>query len=160
MNEIWGQLTRSPKLPTPPQVALEVLRMTGRDDIGVAEVAELIRKDTALSARVLKTVNRAYYGARRQVSSVRQAAALLGLRALKLVALRFTVLSAAEAQGLGGVNFEAHWRRNLSCGTFASRLAERIGFEPVDEAYIAAWRTRTRRSASACCTGSRWSSST
>ena len=133
----WSKLTRSAKLPTPPRVALEVLRMAGRDDVGVGEVADLIRKDVAISTRLLKTVNRAYYGMRRQVASVRQAAALLGLRALKLVALRFTVLTEEDADKVGGVDFGAHWRRSLACGAFAGRLAERLAFEPVDEAYVA-----------------------
>ena len=73
-EDIWGRLSRSPKLPTPPRVALEVLRLAGSEKASVGEIATLIEKDAALTGRLLKTVNRAYYGVRRQIASVRQAA--------------------------------------------------------------------------------------
>jgi HD-like signal output (HDOD) protein len=136
-QEIWAQLQRTAKLATPPRVALEVLRLAGRQDASVAEVAALIEKDTALSARLLKTVNRAYYGVRRQVGSVRQAAALLGLRAVKLVALNFSVFGIHELRSQAGLDYQAHWRRCLAQGMFASRLARRAGFQHTEEAYIA-----------------------
>jgi HD-like signal output (HDOD) protein len=135
-EDIWARLKRSAKLPTPPRVALEVLRMAGRDDVSVGQVAALIEKDAALAARLLKTVNRAFYGVRRQVGSVRQAAVLLGLRAVKLIALNFSIFGEKQ-MGRGVLDYEAHWRRSLVCGIFASKLAPKVNLGPVDEAYVA-----------------------
>jgi len=74
-------------LPALPEVALKLFDTFGREQTTLGEVADLISKDTALSMRVLRMANSARYGMRRQVGHLQDAAALLGLDALRGLAL-------------------------------------------------------------------------
>jgi c-di-GMP phosphodiesterase len=69
---------------TPSRTALLRLSTTLQDPaIELADLERVISADVALSYRLLKYINSAYFGLRSQVSSIKQAIALLGLEPLR-----------------------------------------------------------------------------
>jgi putative nucleotidyltransferase with HDIG domain len=67
-------------LPTLPDVALEVRRIAGQPDPSVAQLAAVIARDAALTARLLKVANSASLRGRQPVETVKGAIQRLGLR--------------------------------------------------------------------------------
>jgi c-di-GMP phosphodiesterase len=68
----------------PSRLALMQLASALQDPtIGLAEVEHLISGDVALSYRLLKYLNNAYFGLRGRIASIRQAVALLGIEPLR-----------------------------------------------------------------------------
>lgn len=57
----------------------QLLTALNNDNVTVARVEDLIKHDASLSYRVLRCVNSAAYGIRRQIQSIRQAVVMLGL---------------------------------------------------------------------------------
>lgn len=68
---------------TPPrisyEVALELQRLKHKEHIGVEDLAKLIYRDQALSARILQIVNSAAYRGTVQVSTLKEAVVRLGI---------------------------------------------------------------------------------
>jgi len=68
---------------TPSQiVCLRLVRALTGAEASIGEIEELVASDPALSLRVFKTVGSAAYGARNEITSLRQAIVLLGRRQL------------------------------------------------------------------------------
>jgi EAL and modified HD-GYP domain-containing signal transduction protein len=69
---------------TPSRIALLQLTSTIQDPtVQLADLERVISGDVALSYRLLKYINSAYFGLRSQVGSIKQALALLGLESLR-----------------------------------------------------------------------------
>ena len=58
------QLIASPRLPTLPTVALQIIELVQQPDVGIDELAEAISRDPALSTKVLKSANSGFYSRR------------------------------------------------------------------------------------------------
>lgn len=56
-HTILERILASRALPSMPYVALKVTELTQREDVSVNEIAEVIRSDPALTARLLQTAN-------------------------------------------------------------------------------------------------------
>jgi predicted Zn finger-like uncharacterized protein len=69
-------------LPPMPQIVFKAHEIMEDPNSGTKKVAELIETDQAIAAKVLKMANSAYYGMSGNVSSIQQAAVVLGDKAL------------------------------------------------------------------------------
>jgi len=78
---------RSQDLPTLPEAALAVMREADDPHVNARTVAQHIARDQALTARVLRLANSAYYGLSRQVTDLQEAVVLLGMRAVRNLAV-------------------------------------------------------------------------
>jgi HD-like signal output (HDOD) protein len=112
-------------LPPLPQLYMDVLREMHSDDPSMARVAEIIAKDVSMSAKLLQVVNSAGVGLRREVTSVAQAASLLGLQrisAMVLVAEVFGLLGGKPMPK--GFSPDALWRHSLIVGEYAKKITQ------------------------------------
>ena len=67
-----------PNLPGLPTVAMEVISLTREEDVNLREVASRVELDPALTARVLRTVNSAYFGLGKPVASIQRGIGYMG----------------------------------------------------------------------------------
>jgi HD-like signal output (HDOD) protein len=117
-------------------VARRVLALTSDPGFDLREVVGCLESDPALAAKTMRVVNSARYGLRQPVASIKQAAALLGQRSLRLFAVSFCLMdgltkgpAAPLAAGFG--------RRAVLMASAAARLAKLNGKAAPDEAYTA-----------------------
>ena len=78
---------KTPDLPTIPAAAIKVMRETQSSTANAASIARILATDQALSARVLRLANSAYYGLMRKVTDLQDAVVVLGMRSVKDLAL-------------------------------------------------------------------------
>lgn len=83
------------ELPSLPAVLPKLLEVLDRKDSDAEDVSEVLRMDPALTAKVFRLINSAYYGLRRQINSVREAITYIGFNTVRNLAL-----SAGALQGL------------------------------------------------------------
>jgi HD-like signal output (HDOD) protein len=126
-------------LPTMSGVVAKVLSLTGSDKANASDVAAWISQDPALSARILRIVNSAFYGLRATVATVQRAVVILGFSRV-----RGMVLGAAAAESLRGLAPQApsfalrdFWYHSAATADLASGLCRRAFPERVDEAFTA-----------------------
>ena len=60
-DEVLTIVLKSASLPTLPTVACKLISISSQEGIGMKEIASLVSKDAALSAKVLKIANSAFY---------------------------------------------------------------------------------------------------
>lgn len=65
-----------------PQVATRVVEIAAHDDVVPRDLVAVIETDAAVTAKVLKLCNSAYYGFKREIGSLPEAANLLGVSTL------------------------------------------------------------------------------
>jgi HD-like signal output (HDOD) protein len=86
------------KLPTPPDVFFDLSRLLQSATASVSDVAKVVTRDPALSAKVLQLVNCSYFGAGQVTTSIHQAVTLLGTEQLRYIALTASVFSAPQTK--------------------------------------------------------------
>ena len=78
---------KTPDLPTIPAAALAVMREADSSISTAHSVSQHIAQDQALTARVLRLANSAYYGLSRQVVDLQEAVVVLGMRCVRNLAV-------------------------------------------------------------------------
>lgn len=119
---------RSTDLPTLPEAALAVMRETDNSASSARTVAVHLARDQALSVRVLRLSNSAYYGLQRQVLDLQEAVVLLGMRAVRNLAVVASTYPWMN-RPLTGYCLEpkAMWRHSFGVGVASQLLAKRSG---------------------------------
>lgn len=128
-------LRRNCELPPIPAVAVKLLGLLAKDDVGIADVAATISTDATIAAEVLRAANTAYYGIRGEVTSIQHATTLLGLARIRALAATIG-LRRYLGQALRLPAVQRCWRHNLAAAATAEQIALRLGGSPAD-AYTA-----------------------
>lgn len=113
-------LERLHSLPALPVVVTKISQMLSDPRVRVAHVAEVLRQDQALTARVLRLVNSPYYGVPSEVSNVGRALAFLGFNTVAQIVLSVGVFSALPMV----VKTENIWKHALAVAVCAKELAK------------------------------------
>jgi HD-like signal output (HDOD) protein len=134
---VLEELKKVDRLPSAPEVAMEVVRLNQRDDVSVTELSEVLSRDPALVAKVLKTANSSMFGLPREITSVRQAIMILGFRSVNLLALSFSLVSTSKQTTSLPFNYRTYWTHTIAM-TVASRFISDL-YAPVlkEEAFVA-----------------------
>lgn len=137
-RSLFDDVLACPTLPSLPQVAVEVLDLTGDPDVPMKKIAECVQRDQALAGKVLKTVNSSFYGLSKPCGSIDRAMSFLGLNTVKSLVLGFSLIDATKLAGAEGFDLMTHWRRAI-VGAVSSRHAAVLtrAADP-DEAFTAA----------------------
>lgn len=122
-TSILQLVNKTLELPTIPEVLVSLNDVIASDDSTSDDVAEVIAKDPAVSANVLRIVNSAYYGLQVRVSSISLAVSVLGFSMTKKVALKAAIFSkfANEKSTTPSEFFDprAFWRHSIFTGVAA-----------------------------------------
>ncbi len=126
-RSLEGSVKELPPLPT---AVLKILETMSGPDPSAARIEEIVAADQALTAKVLRVVNSAYYGLARQISNVGQAVVILGLQQVRNVALAVGASSTFK----GGSPRQAEimgqfWTHSFATSATAGLLAGGKGWE-------------------------------
>ena len=127
-------------LPTPPFVAMEIIRLTRDPESSANDLADVLSNDPVLATRILQVANSPAYGLAREVTTVDRATALLGLKAVKMMALSFS-LAADVGDDAGALSLKTYWYHSLLNAVTARRWAELSHPGLSEEAFLSwGWR--------------------
>ncbi len=132
------ELLSAGQLPAMPQSALRILEISRDADAGPAELAVPVEADPGLTVQVLRFVNSSYFGFRHEISNVKQAIALVGMRTVKNFALYNAVFSLIPNPRCGQFDLMKLWQDSLRRALFARRMAGILGMSDVEEPFAAA----------------------
>jgi len=135
-EETLAAVLSSDELPTLPTVASEIITLTAREDTTLADIANLVSKDTALSVKILKVSNSAFYSFAQQISSINQAVSILGINAVRSLVLSFSFLSMKGGKKKVHFNFEQFWKNSLACAVASKLILERVKGADTEEIFI------------------------
>lgn len=108
------------RLPSMPEVAHGLIQTLNDDNASLHEVRDLISRDPALSARLLRLANSAQFGLQRGVYSIDEAIQMVGLAQVRALALSACLSDAFEP--LPGLDLPTFWRHSMACAAYAQWL--------------------------------------
>ncbi len=123
---------------TLPEVTMKIIHLVEDPDSTAQDLNNVISNDPALGARILKVVNSAFYGLPGQIGSTNRAIVLLGLNAVKNIAIAASLAKLFRG-GQIAPNFNARdlWQHSIAVATTTKMLAAKIGLGLPDEAFLA-----------------------
>ena len=130
-------ITAVDRMPAFPQSVQRVLELTRDVNVEPKAIVEVLEKDPVMAARILKTINSAYYGLPRKVSSVGHAVVMLGINTVKHMALAIASAGMLPVRNNAGFDTAEYLQHSLAVAGLARLLAQRIGGTDPGEAYIA-----------------------
>ena len=130
-------LTQS-QLPALPQSAIRVLELSQDPENGPAEFAVPIESDPGLAGQVLRFVNSSYFGFSREISSIKLAISLVGIRTIKNFALWSAVFSLMPNPKCGPFDLKLLWQDSLRRAVLARAVAKLLAMKDAEETFSAA----------------------
>ncbi|MHC4404456.1 MAG: HDOD domain-containing protein [Planctomycetota bacterium] len=125
-------------LPAMPQTAIRLLDVSKDPDCGPAEYAMPIEADPGLTVQVLRFVNSSYFGFRNEISNVKQAITLVGVRTIKDFVLWCAVFSMIPNPRCAEFDLKRLWQDSLRRALFARAMGKLLGLPEAEEAFAAA----------------------
>ena len=123
---------------TLPEVTLKIINLVEDPNSSAQDLNKVITNDPALGARILKVVNSAFYGLPGQIASINRAIVLLGLNAVKNIAIAASLAKLFRG-GQIAPHFDAHelWTHCIAVGTATRMIGTEAGLNLADEAFLA-----------------------
>lgn len=122
---------------TLPEVTMKIIKLVEDPDSTAQDLNNVISNDPALGARILKVVNSAFYGLPGQIGSINRAIVLLGLNAVKNIAIAASLAKLFRG-GKIAANFDARdlWQNAIASACATRLLAEKVQLGLPDEAFL------------------------
>jgi len=139
-SDAWNQVKRIiediPNLPTLPGVYLQIIHLTSNSRSSVRDISRVISADPALSSKILKLVNSAYYGFPRQISTITHALVILGFAEIRNIAFTISVVRTFwNSSGFEIFDREKFWNHSLGCALAAKTLAKTLRYRVSGKAF-------------------------
>jgi len=125
-------------LPTLPTVVSRIIELVDNPRTSANSLARFISADQALTARILKLANSAYYGFPREISTVNMAIVVLGFNTVKDMGLSLSVFDAFKNKDNNSIfDMNRFWEHSIACGVASRLLARTYHSRNAAEAFVA-----------------------
>ncbi len=133
---VLQRLERCSSLPTLPALALQVLHLCQKEELNLAEIAKVLATDPALATKVMRMANSPIMGLRSPAKTVSHAISLLGVNAVRTLALSFS-LAQDMKQREKKEKRQVYWKRSILSAIAAQEVAKAVGMPHPEEAFLA-----------------------
>jgi len=125
-------------LPTLPTVVSKMIELVDNPRTSASALSRLISTDQALTARLLKLANSAYYGFPREISTVNMAIVVLGFNTVKDMGLSLSVFDTFKNQEPTPLfDISRFWEHSIACGIASRMIAHNCRSRFAGEAFVA-----------------------
>ena len=123
--ELKSLLEQTNKLPTIPKVAQQLIASFSNEDVSIDDISRQLSADPALSAKLLRLANSAYFHLSRTIGTVDDALRMLGFVMVRNLVLGNSMTAAFR--NTKGIDLQQFWRYNLYTACASRWLAGRDG---------------------------------
>ena len=134
-TQIDLMVDRLENLPTLPGVALKIIEAVKDENTNLDELGRILSMDPPLSGKILSLINSAFYALPAKVSSVSHGVKLLGVNAVKKVALGFSLLRLVKTNTGEEFNYAAFWRDSVMTAIVCRLLARKVISSMAEDAF-------------------------
>lgn len=136
-DDVLKIVLESPSLPTLPTVACKLISISSSEETGIMDIANLISKDTSLSAKVLKIANSAFYSFPYKISTIHQATSRIGINMIRSLVLSISLFSIKAKNKKDVFNYERFWEQSLANAVAAKLIMTEVAKSDCEEIFIA-----------------------
>lgn len=120
-------------LPPLPQIASRAISLVEDPETTAGQLTNLLSKDTALAARVLKIANSAMFSRQREITTLSQAIMIIGFKALKGIIVAATL---RQLNRKYGEIEKLSWENSMFTAMAANRIAQHLRKRYIDELFL------------------------
>jgi HD-like signal output (HDOD) protein len=133
-----GAIREISHIATLPEVTLKIIELVEDPKSTATDLHKVIAGDPALSSRILKVVNSSFYGLPGQIASINRAIVLLGLNAVKNIAIAASLAKLFRGGDLT-TRFSAKqlWEHSNACAAACKIIVDSLKMGLADEAFLA-----------------------
>jgi putative nucleotidyltransferase with HDIG domain len=127
---------RKRQLPTLPVIFAEFTKLINKPFVSTRQIAELIKKDQSMVAKILQLSNSALYSKRQKINNLANAITYLGTETLKNIILQICLVRMFKFElcAIPDFNPASFWEHSLGTAYFSDILAHKLKL-PHDENY-------------------------
>ena len=122
MKSALQQIIETDQLPSPPGIALRLLELYNQEDVEISEMSKVIGADPVLAAKLIDYCNSPILARTRRTETIEQAIVAIGLRAVKMIGLSFSLMQTAPPQ-TGGFDYDHFWNQSLATAIAARTIS-------------------------------------
>lgn len=132
----WTELLEKIEdIPTLPMVANKVTELINDPNSSSSDIAEVLKKDQVLTAKVLKLINSPYYGIPGGVADVQRALAFLGFNTLAQLVLSISIFSLFQEKEQSKFSLYDFWKHALATAVASEQIAKKIDYPHPEECF-------------------------
>ncbi len=134
---IFEQIRENNNLLSLPQVLSEILEEVEKEDFSQESLGKIILRDAPLTTNILKVANSPFYARFKEIKTVNQAIAILGVTTVKCLALSTSVFHTDRVKKDSGMDAQEFFGYTISIAATSEKIAKTIGFKAPEEALTA-----------------------
>ncbi len=124
-------------IPTLPQVVARIVEIVDSPNTSASDLNKAISNDQALSAKVLKLVNSAFYGFPKKIETLTQAIVILGFNTVRSLALSISMLDfLSSSRTEHQLNYTEYWKHSIATSIMAKAIAKKTFPQMAEEAFV------------------------
>jgi len=125
-------------LPPLPEAVCRLCELAGDLDADIHEMARVVSEDQALTSRILRVANSAFFGLSGRIKTVSHAIVVLGFREIRNLALGVTVFALRFGRDRSSpLDHTDFWRHTVAVASAARMIGTYINLSDPEEAYVA-----------------------
>jgi putative nucleotidyltransferase with HDIG domain len=137
-QQIENRLASCPCLPSLASIESALKNLLRSDQRYTSQIAEIIRRDPSLTARLLRVVNSVHYGISRQVKNIEEAVFYIGMRQIRQIAMVTPIIE--DFQVLAGhtrLEWRGFWHHCIGTAMMTHDVLDLVQSHKADTDYVA-----------------------
>ncbi len=123
-------------LPSMPSVVMSVLRSIDQEEVDTYQLTKKIMLDQALTAKILRYANSAFYNTQSKVTTIQQAINLIGISGVRNMVMTTMLQFSFPEVKCKGFDSQVYWRHSVAAAVCAKVFARNLQLNQ-DYAYTA-----------------------
>lgn len=118
-------------LPTLPDVVNKIVTLVQDEKTTAKDLCKLISYDQAISIRLLKVANSAYYGFLKEVATIQHSIVILGFDEVKRLSLGIAMFNFMQKAGdETSLVMDEFWKHSIGCSLASRIICKKVGIDP------------------------------
>jgi len=136
-QQIIKKLDGIKDIPTLPAIVFELNKYLRDSNTSIKTVCDTIEKDQAITLKILKLVNSAFYGFKSKISDLRNAVVLLGYNAVRNAIVSLSVINSFPKNlSLKDFDISQFWKHSLAVAVTSKNIAQLSKKESPDNCFV------------------------
>ena len=136
-QQIIKKLDSIKDIPTLPAIVFELNKYLRDSNTSIKTVCDTIEKDQAITLKILKLVNSAFYGFKSKISDLRNAVVLLGYNAVRNAIVSLSVINSFPKNlSLKDFDISQFWKHSLAVAVTSKNIAQLSKKESPDNCFV------------------------
>lgn len=120
-----------------PDIYFKIRQVLDSSTSSTAQVADVISKDTSLTAKLLKLVNSPFYGLPQRIDSISRAVMVIGGQEISTLALGISAINAFKDIPTELINMRTFWEHSVAVGALAQVIGKAIRHGAAERLFVA-----------------------